>query len=69
VQQVADARQVALSSQRGTHFGLAADQLDFVAPGTRGAHCSGDWSQRRVVAAHGVQRDSHHQAKALFTNS
>ena len=54
--------------QRAADLDFASDELDLIAPLARSAHRSGDWSQRRVIATHGIQRDSDHTAKALFTN-
>jgi hypothetical protein len=68
VQQMADAGQVALLLQRLADFDFASDELDLIAPLARSAHGSGDWSQRRVIATHGIQRDSDHTARALLTN-
>ena len=68
VQQMADTGQVTLLLQRAADVNFASDELDLIAPLARSAHRSGDWSQRRVIATHGIQRDSDHTAKALFTN-
>src|SRR5439155_12475388 len=37
-----------------------------IAPLARRAHGSGDWSQRRVIATHGIQRNSDHQASGII---
>ena len=44
-QQVLDAGQVALLAEGGADVGLAADELNLVAPGARGAHGAGDRRQ------------------------
>jgi hypothetical protein len=61
-----DAAQVALRTQGGSHVGFASDELNLVAPGTRRAHGSSDWSQWCVVAAHGIQRDANHQVSGII---
>src|SRR6267143_5122699 len=63
---MADAGQIALLVQRGAYFDFASDELDLIAPLARSTHGSGDWSQRRVIATHGIQRNSDHQASGII---
>jgi len=66
LQQVFDARKVALLAQRFADLGFTSDELDLVTPRARRANRSGHWSQRRVIAAHGIQRNANHNSQALF---
>src|SRR5690349_3308041 len=59
LQQIADAAQVTLLAQRQPYVGLAAHQLDLVAPRAGSSYCPGDGGVGRVVATHGVERDAH----------
>ena len=69
LQQVLDAGQITLLAQRAADFGFSADELDLVAPRPCGAHGSRDWSRRRVISAHRIERDSDHTLTALFPNT
>jgi hypothetical protein len=67
-QQVFDAGQIALLSQGGADVVFAADELNLVTPRSRGGDSPRHRRQRRLIATHRIQRNTHHDSGIIHPN-